>query len=58
MPEADRAFQELKHALTTAPLLQLPDFEKKSLWNVMHLARDSGRYYTKVMAQWRFSVVP
>jgi hypothetical protein len=27
--DADRAFQDLKQALITAPLLQLPDFEKK-----------------------------
>jgi hypothetical protein len=27
--EADRSFQDLKHALMTAPLLQLPDFDKK-----------------------------
>jgi hypothetical protein len=27
--EADRAFQDLKHGLMTAPLLQLPDFDKK-----------------------------
>jgi hypothetical protein len=28
MLEAERAFQDLKRALTTTPLLQLPDFNK------------------------------
>jgi hypothetical protein len=28
-PNADRAFQDLKQALTSAPLLQLPNFDKK-----------------------------
>jgi hypothetical protein len=27
-PEADSAFQALKHALSSAPVLQLPDFER------------------------------
>jgi hypothetical protein len=28
-PAADQAFMDLKHALTTTPLLHLPDFDKK-----------------------------
>ena len=57
-PAATDAFNALKKALSSAPVLQLPDWDNHSWSIVMHPALDSAWYSIKALVLWHFSADP
>jgi hypothetical protein len=55
-PKATTAFNTLKTALTTAPVLQLPKFAEHFMSTATHPTRDLAPLFTKIAGQLRSSV--